>query len=148
MKTVHPNGFVIRLLYTFWNGARLRLHTWKKRPTINDPHDHRTWFVSMPIWGLFREVRYTEVSGDIPIYRCRTSPNKERLEIFLEGSSGLQPISSCLRLPFVPYLCRQNEIHTLEPVIDGFCATLVLFGPDKSYQPRAWIKKLTTQKVI
>lgn len=144
----HPNGFVVRLLYTFWNGARIRLHRWYEgRSTENDPHDHRTWFISIPIWGVFEEFRYKEVEGDIPIYRCRSTTSKKRLEIYQDGKSGLKLVSRHIRLPLIPYYCSMEKIHTVQPLSKGFAASLVLFGPPKNYRPKAWIKKITSQQV-
>ncbi len=114
--TFHPNGFVVKLLHTFRNGARIRLHRWYKgRITTNDPHDHRAWFISIPIWGVFVEYRYQEVKGDIPIYRCRPNTSAERLNIYRDGQSGLKVISKHLRLPLIPYFCSKEEIHTVQP---------------------------------
>lgn len=144
----HPNGFIVKLLHTFSNGARLRLHRWSKnRVSENDPHDHRTWFISIPLWGIFEEHRYEEIEGDIPIYRCRSTTSKERLDIYKDGQSGLKLVSRKIRLPFIPYFCSMEKIHTFQPLSNGFAASLVLFGPPKNYTPKAWIKKITTQKV-
>lgn len=147
-KEQHPNGFTVTLLHSFFNGARIRLHRWYEgRSDTNDPHDHRTWFISVPLWGIFVEKRYKQIAGDVAIFRCRTDLAKERLNVYQDGQSGLQLISSKIRLPFIPYFCSQNEIHTVQPVKKGFAASLVLFGPPKDYAPKVWIKKITSQKV-
>jgi hypothetical protein len=140
--TNHPNGFVVRLIHQFKNGARLRLHTWaSNRPDRSDPHDHRTWFISLPLWGRFVEYRFKEVDGSIPIYRCRSSTDKERLDIFRDGQSAVQVISKHIRYPFIPYICRKEVIHSYSPMKNSFSASLVFFGKPTERIPRAWIKE-------
>ncbi len=145
----HPNGFLVTLLHTFKNGMRLRLHRWHEpHSLINDPHDHRTWFISLPIWGSFVEHRFKEVPGDIPIYRCRDNVDKPLLVVRLDGQSGLQLVKCKRRLPLIPYFCSSKEIHTVQPSNSGFAASLVLFGPKTDYSPRVWIKQITTQIIV
>ncbi len=147
MKNAHPNGFIIRNLWTFANKARLRLHTWsniKNHP--NDPHNHRTWFISIPLWGVFLERRFKETIGNIPTYICRSNISQERLNINFNGFKGLKYLSSHVRFPLIPYFCSQDKIHTFEPINEGFAATLVLFGPPKQ-TPKAFISKITSQNI-
>lgn len=141
MKSFHPNGFFVRLLHEFKNGARLRLHTWAGQQERSDPHDHRTWFISIPLWGRFDETRYREVPGDIPIYHCRSTTSKERLDIEQNGTSDVEGISTHVRWPLIPYYCPVDAIHTFRPRKNSFSATLVLFGPTRNKTPRAWIKE-------
>ena len=144
----HPNGFSVKLLHTFSNGARIRLHRWYPgRTDNNDPHDHRTWFISIPLWGIFREHRYQEVAGSIPIFRCRHEVSQKRLSVYQDGTGDTQLISSHWRIPFIPYFCSADEIHTVAPRKSGFAASLVLFGPPCKDSPKVWCKKITTQKI-
>lgn len=140
-KSKHPNGFTVRLLMSFANGARLRLHTWSaNRGDRSDPHDHRTWFISIPLWGRFVEYRYKEVAGNIPTYRCRSTTTKARLDISRDGQSDVEVTSKHIRYPLVPYFCSQDVIHSYAPMKKSFAASLVLFGPTNGKTPRAWIK--------
>lgn len=140
MKTFHPNGFTVRLLHTFWNGARLRLHTWAAdRSNRSDPHDHRTWFISIPLWGRFVEYRYEEIPGNISTFRCRSTTSLDRLDTQEDGKSGVKFISKHVRYPFIPYFCSQDVIHSYAPLKKKFAASIVLFGPPTKKVPRAWI---------
>lgn len=108
---------------------RLRFHSWRNSSETNDPHDHRTWFISIPLYGIFIEKRYKEVPGNIDVYSCRDDFNKERLNIKPVYKAGLELIETIYRLPFIPYFCPKDAIHTFKPLNKGFAASLVLFGP-------------------
>jgi hypothetical protein len=138
--TFHPNGFFVRVLHQFSNGMRLRLHTWPAdRSDRSDPHDHRTWFISLPLCGRFIEHRYREVPGSIPIYKCRVTTGAERLDVHRDGQSGLERIETKIRYPGIPYYCSKEVIHSYSPARKRFAASLVLFGPTIGKIPKAWI---------
>lgn len=140
MKSEHPNGFTVRLLMAFTNGARLRLHTWSAdRSDRAGPHDHRSWFISIPLWGRFIERRYREVTGDTSTYLCRATTSSER-DVTRSGQSGVEVTSEHARYPFVPYFCSADVIHSYVPLKKNFAASLVLFGPPENKIPKAWIK--------
>jgi hypothetical protein len=139
-KAFHPNGFLIRTLLTFWNGARLRIHTWDGNQSDRlDPHDHRTWFISIPLYGVFVEQRFEEIDGNTPIFKCRSTTRGGRLDIQREGQGGLRVIKTITRYPFIPYFVSKEDIHSFRPKTKSFVATLVLFGPPTNKSPRAWI---------
>ncbi len=141
----HPNGFVIRLLHTFHSGARLRLHTWPAgKARLDSPHDHRSWFLSLPLWGRFIERRFIEhehKDGTAPfdVLRCYSTSGNGKPVTTPEGKSALLLTSARTRRPLVPYFCPTQAIHSFVPVSPGFAASLVLFGPPKQV-PRAFIR--------
>jgi len=138
---LHPNGFVIRLLRTFKNGMRLRLHTWPKHERrLDTPHDHRSWFVSLPLWGQFIEKRYEENTRGVPveILRCHSTSGNGQPITTSEGHSALVERSSRVRRAGVPYFCPAEAVHSFVPTT-SFAASLVLFGPQKQV-PRAFVK--------
>lgn len=140
--TLHPNGFRIRLLATFRNGMRLRLHTWERGvERLETPHNHRSWFVSVPLWGRFTERRFVE-SEDGKAYdvrRCHATTSNGKPFTTPEGQGDLREVSATTRYPFVPYVCRVGAIHSFVPRSIGRAASLVLFGPPK-VTPRAWVE--------
>lgn len=144
----HPNGFGVRLLRTFKNGMRLRLHTWVPGvDRLKTPHDHRSWFISLPLWGRFLEQRYEEVrpferrtfySRPYQVLRCHQTSSNGRPITTPEGDSQLISVSSHTRYPLVPYFCGSGAIHSFVPIRPGFAASLVLFGAPK-HIPRAFV---------
>lgn len=140
---LHPNGFAIRLIAIFQSGMRLRLHTWAEGISrLDSPHDHRSWFISIPLWGTFREKRYREVPGDkMNILVCHATSSGNGEPLTQPGGTGeVEEVSSHTRIPFVPYFCSVDTIHSLVPKKDKFAATLVLFGPNQKV-PKVWLPK-------
>ncbi len=140
LPNMHPNGFWVFLLKSFENGLRLRIHYWPRGATrLKTPHDHRSWFVSLPLWGLFREVRYAEVEGSaFRVINCASTTSNGRAITTEAGRGNLTPISTHHRIPFVPYFCGVGVIHSLQPVFDGPAVSLVLFGRHRR-RPKAWL---------
>lgn len=139
---LHPNGFVVRLLQKLPLGMRLRLHTWpsgKKR--LDSPHDHRSWFVSLPLWGTFEEKRYeTSSQIDYDVILCHQTSGNGKPVTTPAGCAGLEPKTCCNRAAGIPYFCPGDAIHSFVPRGPGFAASLVLFGPP-SKVPRAYIRR-------
>lgn len=143
MTNPHPNGFWIYLVKIFWNGARLRIHFWPKGiKRLETPHNHRSWFISIPIWGIFSEHRFVEVPGnDFDVLKChRTTSGKDGSLTTPDGTSSVKIVSSHRRYPFIPYFCRFDTIHSFAPKGSGIGLTVVLFGPHKK-TPKAWVPK-------
>lgn len=143
MANLHPNGFWIYILKIFWNGARLRIHFWPKGvKRLETPHNHRSWFISIPIWGRFSEHRFVETSGDdFEVLKChRTTSGKDGSLTTPIGVGNVKLVSSHKRYPLIPYLCRLDTIHSLVPRSSGSALTIVLFGPHKK-TPKAWVSK-------
>ncbi len=134
----HPNGFLIKLLKTFKNGARIRLHVWPKdTERLATPHDHRTWFISLPLWGRFEERRYRETAGDLTVLRCHSTSGNGAPITTPIGKGGVREVSRHRRWPLVPYFCGSDVIHAFVPV-GRRGATLVFFGTPRKI-PRAWV---------
>jgi hypothetical protein len=153
MAALHPNGFLIRLLKTFKNGMRLRLHTWPAgEARLETPHDHRSWFVSLPLWGRFVEKRFVEVQPTVTdialredlehftVLRCHSTSGNGAPITTPEGKGWLVEERTRVRLPLVPYFCPVDALHSFVPASPGFAASLVLFGPPKQV-PRAFVKE-------
>lgn len=145
MKAVlHPNGFLIRLLHTFSNGIRLRIHTWPRgERRLDSPHDHRSWFVSIPLWGKFIERRFEGGGGKsrYDVLRCHSTSSNGIPVTSPDGFGSLTEVSRQKRYPLIPYLCPAGAIHSLVPEKPGFAATIVLFGPPRTI-PRVWLSRL------
>lgn len=142
----HPNGFVVRLLANF-RGYRLRLHTWPanpKRQRLETPHDHRSWFLSLPLWGWFSEWRFIQHdpgcchSRVYNVLRCHSTSGNGAPITTPDGHAGLIPDSRHIRRPLIPYFCPEEAIHSFVPLDQGFAASLVLFGPPRRI-PRAFV---------
>jgi len=142
--TLHPNGFVIRLLCAFRNGMRLRLHTWPTGvPRLESPHDHRSWFISIPLWGSFLERRYREEPSDtsMDVQRCHaTTSGNGTPHVTFERTGGVAEVMTTMRRAFMPYFCPADAIHSFAPTSPRFAASLVLFGPPKR-TPRVWLAR-------
>ncbi len=143
MPNIHPNGFWVYIIKAFWNGARIRLHYWPRGvKRLDTPHDHHSWFISIPIWGRFLEKRFTDVKGDThKILQCHSSWKNGVPVTKSIGDGSLTITSQRRRYPLIPYFCGSKTIHSLTPCGVGPALTLVFFGaPNKT--PRAWIRKL------
>lgn len=142
MPNLHPNGFWVYLIKTFWNGSRIRLHYWPRRvKRLDTPHDHRSWFVSIPLWGRFVEKRFIETPGsDFDVVKCHsTTSGNGQLLTTPAGVGNVRLMSKHHRYPFIPYFCRLGTIHSLVPLGQRLAVTVVFFGPLMK-TPRAWIK--------
>jgi len=138
---LHPNGFTIRLIASLKNGMRLRLHTWSANDaTLESPHDHRSWFISLPLWGKFIERRFQEVAGeDREVLECHATSSGNGSPLTTKmGRGSVREVSQHTRYPFLPYFCSSNSIHSYSPQKKGFAASLVLFGPNKK-TPKVWL---------
>lgn len=140
LPNIHPNGFWVYLLKTFWNGARIRLHYWPRgQKRLDTPHNHRTWFVSIPLWGLFTEKQYVEVEGDnFNVVKCHSTTSGSSVLTTPVGKGNVCQTKSKIRIPLLPYYCGMESIHSFTPIGKGPAVTLVLFGPPKK-TPKAWI---------
>lgn len=136
---LHPNGFYLTLLGAV-RGCRIRVHYWPPNTKkLDTPHDHRSWFVSLPVWGVLDERRYEEVEAvDLEVHACHATARRGSLTNKV-GLGGVREVARKLRLPLVPYLCRVGVIHSLVPKTKR-ALTLVVFGPDR-VTPRAWLKR-------
>lgn len=143
MANLHPNGFWIYMIKTFWNGARLRVHFWSRgAKRLETPHNHRSWFISLPLWGRFSENRFIETAGeDFEVLKChRTASGGNGSMTTPIGTGSVKLVSQHRRCPLIPYLCGSGTIHSLIPRGEGAALTIVLFGPHKK-TPKAWIQK-------
>lgn len=142
-KESHPIGFRKYILFSFF-GYRLRLHVWPTGQGTESRHNHRWWFVSMPLIGRFDDTRYREVepSGDfvkIDVTDRDGMRDGER-RYRQKAPSDLQLIKKNIRYPFVPYLCRLGEIHSYVPHGPGLHASLVFVGRLKKENSEIWRK--------
>lgn len=141
MPNIHPNGFWIYLVKVFKSGARLRLHYWPSDSNkLESPHDHRSWFVSLPLFGIFEERRYVEAQGGMVVLKCHATSsggNGKPLTTPI-GRGGVRQISRHWRIPLIPYFCGEKVIHSYVPRSPGPALSLVLFGPHRKV-PRAWV---------
>ena len=140
---LHPNGFYLTLLGSI-RGCRIRIHYWPpETEKLDTPHDHRSWFVSIPLWGLLEERRFEAIEGDgLEIHRCSATTAGNGKPITRKvGLGDVRQTRRTMRFPFIPYLCPVDAIHSLVPKTRR-ALTLVVFGPNKK-APKAWLKKET-----
>jgi hypothetical protein len=126
---MHPVGFRKYILIAA-SGYRLRLHVWRG-PGNDSRHNHRWWFVSMPLIGCFVETRYRERPGDdfLKIAVYDEGAMRDRGRVYRQsGDSGLDVVRIRSRYPLIPYLCRIGEIHSFVPRGSGLHVSLVLVG--------------------
>ena len=135
----HPVGFKKYILIAAF-GYRLRLHVW--RGVGNDSrHNHRWWFVSVPLIGTFEETRFREHAGQefAKISVLDESGRRDGGRLYqLEGTSDLEVVRVHRRYPLIPYLCRVGEIHSLVPDKRGLHASLVLVGRLQRVESDIW----------
>lgn len=139
----HPLGFFKITLLSLL-GFKLRLHIWPRSRRRVGPgrHDHRWWFVSLPLWGVFEEFRYSQTEGsDLERVECFPATDYREQEKVVAGTSGLREIRRYIRRPLVPYRCRQGEIHSLAPKGTGFAMTLVWTGRPQRNSALAWMER-------
>jgi hypothetical protein len=129
-KEDHPVGFKKYILVSV-AGYRVRLHVWPTGEGNDSRHNHRWWFISIPIIGKFVETRYSEVSGSSYVkidvadeHRVRDS-NRRYLA---KGESALDVLARKVRRPPVPYVCPIGAIHSLVPHGDGLHVSLIFCG--------------------
>ena len=141
LPRIHPNGFWIAILATL-GGWRLRLHYWPPDSVkLDTSHDHRSWFLSLPLWGILEEHRFEEAPGDeLQILNCNSTTRRAAGP--LTSPAGLGSVRKTrrrFRLPFIPYFCPVNAIHSTLPRTRRV-VTLCLFGSHRKV-PRAWVDK-------
>ncbi|MCF7834352.1 MAG: hypothetical protein K9L98_03460 [Candidatus Pacebacteria bacterium] len=118
----HPNNFFKIILKNF-NNATLRLHVWEKENlpkndkfSLSDVHDHRWSFVSIPLFGEFRELRFKEIQTDLEgvhnVYKYDFSSKSK--EIKGGSESKLIQIGEYIREKGNLYSCDMGEIHYYE----------------------------------
>ncbi len=138
---LHPNGFYVKLLASL-SGFRVRFHYWPKASVDKSPHNHRSWFLSLPLWGSLTETRYEEVPGDVyDKHACGVTPGNGSPVAEPAGTGNLNSVSEHTRRTYVPYFCSKDTIHSVAS--HGRTLTLVLFGPsDGKRRPLAWDRRL------
>jgi hypothetical protein len=135
----HPVGFKKYILLTAF-GYRLRLHVWRGGGN-ESRHNHRWWFISVPLFGRFEEIRYQEVAGNhylkISVYDEGGQRDTERIYCQLD-ETGLEALRVHTRYPFLPYHCPEGAIHSLVPRRSGIHASLVLSGTLRRQTSEIW----------
>lgn len=123
---------------------RIRLHIWPSGvKRLDSPHDHRSWFISLPLWGVFEEKKYieTDTGEEYDVVKCHaTTSGNGKPNTTPHGKGGLVKISSKTHWPLVPYICRRGEIHSFMPKSRGYAASIVLFGTP-GVTPKAWLRQ-------
>lgn len=137
----HPNGFTKFIFRTFF-GYRVRIHYWPKGAHKSESrHNHRWWFVSIPLLGRFVDNRYMEVQdgGTMRIKVFDRDDVRDSSRTYaLDGTSGLRLRRTYIRYPLVPYLCRIGEIHSYYPQGEGRHISLVIISPIKLNSSEIW----------
>jgi hypothetical protein len=132
--TTHPVGFRKRyLLRTPW--LSIRLHRWTGAGS-EDPHDHRWTFISIPIRGTLHDTRWTAQPGTTWT-RQRTTPDRGHGRTYTpDGTDRLIPLATYPRLPWRPYRCPYDEIHSF--TASAGALTLVVMGPARRDHSHVW----------
>ena len=137
----HPNGFKKIIVGSIF-GYRIRIHYWRKgAPKSESRHNHRWWFVSIPLLGRFLDSRYEEVK-DGSTMRIKVFDEDDQRDsgrvYTLDGKSGLRLRRSYVRYPLIPYFCSKDEIHSYYPRGDGRHVSLVIISPLKVDFSEIW----------
>ena len=125
----HPIGFRKYVLLSMF-GVRLRLHVWRDGG-VDSRHNHRWWFVSVPLIGRFVETRYQEAAGNdmLKIAVLDEAGRRDSGRVYRKsGLSSLDSEKTRIRYPLIPYYCPIDAIHSLVPMSGGLHASLVLIG--------------------
>jgi hypothetical protein len=137
----HPNGFTKIIIGTIF-GYRIRLHYWPKgADKAESRHNHRWWFISVPLLGRFVDNRYmeTEDSQTMRIKVLDRNDIRDSKRAYVsDGTSGLRLRRTHIRKPLIPYVCRLGEIHSYYPEGDGRHASLVMISPLKTKTSDIW----------
>jgi hypothetical protein len=142
MKTEdHPIGFKKYVLLSFL-GYRLRLHVWPRGGGSDSRHNHRWWFISVPLVGRFIDTRYVEVDGPgdfmkIDVLDKGGVRDGERV-YHADGESNLVVRKTYTRYPLVPYLCQDGAVQSYVPRGRGFHASLVVLGRLRRDKSEIW----------
>jgi hypothetical protein len=137
----HPNGFT-KITFDGIFGYRIRIHYWPKgTPKSESQHNHRWWFISIPLMGCFVDNRYSETTNNrtmrIRVFD-RDDVRDSSRDYSFDRTSGLQLRKTFIRYPLVPYLCRLGEIHSYYPRGNGRHASLVIISPIKVKFSEIW----------
>lgn len=145
----HPLGYIkVNLLSVF--GYRARLHIWRT-DTIEDAHNHRWNFLSIPLWGRFVDRYYMEVP--LEYAGGFAKPGLERVDSYPDRGAGrryvprvtggetVQPVMAHVRRPLRPWRCRRGEIHSFQPIGSGPHVSLVLLGRPEAVSSDVWRQK-------
>jgi hypothetical protein len=138
----HPVGFRKFILLSAF-GCRLRLHVWPDGGGSDSRHNHRWWFVSLPLLGKFKEMRYCESPGQsyLKIDVLDADGVRDTERIYRAGDrSSLTVVGEHIRRPLIPYFCPVGAIHSLVPIGEGRHASLVLVGPIRRNSSDIWRK--------
>lgn len=139
-KENHPVGFRKYVVLALF-GYRLRLHVWSDGHGNDSRHNHRWWFVSVPIIGRFIETRYRETDGEsylkIDVHDKHGVRDGDRRYV-AKGKSELEEIARKVRWPLIPYFCPANDIHSLVPHRVGLHISVVFCGRLESDTSEIW----------
>jgi hypothetical protein len=139
-KENHPVGFKKYVLISVL-GYRVRIHVWSDGHGNDSRHNHRWWFVSIPLVGKFVESRYREVNGEsfVKIDVADKSGIRDGDRRYIaRGFSGLEVMARRIRRPLVPYVCPVGAIHSLVPDGGGLHVSLVFSGRLQSATSEIW----------
>jgi hypothetical protein len=152
----HLNGFSkIVLQDDEKRDIKLRLHLWTEKPKtpemeVGDAHDHRWSYVSIPLFGEFKETRYKER----PVKESRGNDKKIRYKCFSRGKTEwlnlerfqevrLEKVEENTRIKGELYYCKAGQIHTIHPSKYPAATLVMTFEPKRSYA-RVYRKKVET----
>lgn len=139
-KENHPVGFRKYILLSLL-GYRLRLHVWVNGRGNDSRHNHRWWFVSVPLFGRFVETRYREIPGRSLVKIAVADRNGVRDNARLytrKGESELEIVARKVRWPLLPYFCPVRDVHSLVPNGGGVHMSIVLCGRPQSEITEIW----------
>jgi len=134
----HPLGFKRYILLSLL-GFRLRLHVWRGAGH-DGSHDHKWWFVSVPLFGRFIDTRYVEADGNLVKINVldRDGVRDNDRMYHAQGHGGLAVRKVYTRFPFVPYFCPRGEIHSYVPYGGGLHVSLVFIGRPRGDRTTIW----------
>jgi hypothetical protein len=139
-KENHPVGFRKYIVFSFL-GYRMRVHVWPDGLGNDSRHNHRWWFVSVPVVGKFVETRYREMAGKSFVKIDVTDKDGVRdgdRSYVAKGESELEVIARRARRPLVPYLCPIGAIHSLVPDGSGLHVSVIFCGRPQSETTEIW----------
>lgn len=143
----HPNHFAKLILNDDKEkGIKLRLHIWGNPLTsqsaklFSEVHNHRWSFVSIPLLGTFKELRFKEIEEGTTlekvysVYKYECYPRNESSQEIKGGTEvTLLQNEEYIRSAGELYFCDAGAVHHYEPITYPAASLILTFNTVEGY---------------
>jgi hypothetical protein len=143
----HPNHFAKLILNNDKEaGIKLRLHIWENplpnqsTKLFSEVHNHRWSFVSIPLLGTFKELRFKEIEEAPPsekvfsVYKYECYPRSQSSQEIKGGAKvTLLQNEECIRSAGELYFCDAGAVHHYEPITYPAASLILTFNTIEGY---------------